>query len=101
MDVARGTVRRARLTATTPSGGVARERAALSRRPPGGLRDERVLVAAAQEIPRARARAGAALRDGNGARDGADGRASPQACRGVGEQASFLRSGKEAEMTAG
>ena len=41
---------------------VARERADLRERPTGRLRDERLLVAAAQEVPRARAPAGAALR---------------------------------------
>ena len=41
------------------------ERADLSRRRAGRLRDERLLVAAAQEVSRARARAGAALRAGH------------------------------------
>ena len=55
------------------------ERARLPRRQADRLRDERLLVAAAQEVSRARARAGAAFRAGDPVRDRGDGRASAQA----------------------
>ena len=45
----------------------------------GRLRDERLLVAAAQEVSRARAHPGAALRAGHAGRDRDHGRASAQA----------------------
>ena len=59
----------------------ARARRSTSDGPAGRLRDERLLVAAAQEVPRARAPRGAALRARDAGRDRGHGRAPAQAGR--------------------
>ena len=65
LGLVRAAVRGARPAAAPPERRVARERAGLPGRQAGRLRDERLLVAAAQEVPRARAPPGAALRAGH------------------------------------
>ena len=71
----------------------ARARRSIARRQAGRLRDERLLVAAAQEVPRARARAGAALRAGHArARSRSRSSIGASSAQRVGAQAAVLRS---------
>src|SRR5690606_35311830 len=55
LGIARAAVRRARPAAAAPHGRVADQHAGLPRRPPDRLRDQRLLVTAAEAVPRARA----------------------------------------------
>src|SRR5262249_13446298 len=79
---------------------LAHERAGLRPRGPGGLRDQRVLVAAAQEVARARTPPGALVRAGHRGGDGGHRGASAQARPRGRAQAAFLRSGAEEVMSA-
>src|SRR5205823_4531751 len=74
-----------------PDHRLAQQRPDLSRRRAGGLRLERMLVAAAQEVSRARAPRGSALRGGHAGGDRGDGRAPAQARQRLGAQAPVLR----------
>jgi aminomethyltransferase len=92
LGLARASVRRAWTPAAVADGRVARERAALSGRQADRIRDKRLLVAVAQEVSRARARAGAAFRGryAGWLRDLCRASAQADQCRGA--KASLLRS---------
>src|ERR1700756_5302024 len=77
--------------ALTPDRRLAQQCPDLSRRRAGGLRLERLLVAAPQEVSRARARQGPALRGRYAGRDRSDGRAPTQARQRLGAEAPVLR----------
>src|SRR5262245_25073823 len=76
------------------------KRAAVPRRTATRRRDERLLVAVAQEVHRARTRSGAAFRRRHRRRARAHGRAPPSASGRRRAQASLLRSGAEARMSS-
>src|SRR5262245_125015 len=78
---------------------MASQRACVRGRRADRLRDERVLVSAAQAIAGARTHPGPAFRPGNTGRDRGDSGAPPGAGSGRGPEASVLRSGAEARMT--
>src|SRR5439155_15232955 len=90
----------ARLAAPDLQRGLALERPRLPGGTSGGLRHEWMLVAAAQEAPRAGARAGAALRGRHPARDRGHGGAPPGAGPRGGAEASVLRPGAQEGMSA-
>src|SRR6478672_1447842 len=79
---------------------MAHEHAGVSRWRADRLRDERLLVAAAQALACARAHPGAPLRARNASRDRGDGGAPPRAGRRRRPQASVLRPRAEARMSA-
>src|SRR6185295_11275289 len=97
---ARAPLRRGRPCAAPAGRGVARERSALLGRRAGGIRHERVLVAAPQALHRARAPRFGARGGRRRPRTGGDRGASPQARRGACREEALLRSRAQAQLMA-
>src|SRR5437773_1216027 len=98
LGLARAAVRGGGPAATTPQHRLAHQRARVRGRHPGGLCDERLLVAGAQGIPRVGTRAGTARAAGQHRDDGGHRRASPQARRRPGRQDAVLQPRAQARL---
>src|SRR5436309_186347 len=99
MGGTRGDLRRARSAAATADGGLADECARIRKRQAGWLRDEWLLVAAAQKVSGARTRHRAAFPARHRAGARSHGGAPAEAGRRRGAQAPVLRPGAEAGMS--